>query len=135
MSGRRMAEIAQAQGHEIDRTQINHILKGTYPHRPKRPLLDALIYLSGEPREVVYNIAGEPLPLGDFRDELPEEADIMTVTQRQAVLAVVREFIATEKARAQDAQREIEAQGSKEALLNELMRRATVRDKDTREGT
>lgn len=99
-SGRRLAEMAQANGHEIDRTQINHILRGSYPHRPKRPLLDAVAYLSGATREEVYEIAGEPLPLGDFREELPEEADVLSVGQRQAVLGVIREFIAAERARA-----------------------------------
>lgn len=96
-SGRRLAEIAQANGHEIDRTQINAILGDTYMHRPRRKLLDAIAFLAAKPRDLVFAAAGEPRPRGDFREEIPEDADVLRPEYRQIVISLIKALISVER--------------------------------------
>lgn len=98
VSGRQLAEIARGKGLTIVSTTINHMAAGTYTSRPTAKTLDALAELSGLSREVVYRVADQPLALAPLRDALPPDADLLDGPQREAVLAVIRQFAAAQRA-------------------------------------
>lgn len=97
-SGRRLAEIAQSAGHEIDRTQINRLLAGTYPHRPTRATAEAVAYLAGVDGTAVGSLLGMPPVYEPFVDELPDDVDVLDFGQRRAVLGVIRQMISDQNA-------------------------------------
>lgn len=99
-SGRQLAETARAAGYSIDRTQINHILAGAYKSELKPKTLDAIAYLSGWKKADVYALAFVPMPGTPFAAEIPEDADVLSPAQRRVVQAVIRQFIADQRAAA-----------------------------------
>lgn len=97
-SGRRLAEIAAAAGHDIDRTTVNRILSPAgYHSRVNRKTIAAVAYLAGVDEAKVFIAAGLPPPRAPFRDEVPDDADLLTSTQRAAVLGVIRSMVEQER--------------------------------------
>ena len=92
-SGRRLAELAVANGLDITYTTINHILAGTYRSRPGPRTLAAIAFLAGVEPARVYRAAGIPQPGRPFAEELPPGADYLTPRQRAAVIEVIRAMI------------------------------------------
>ena len=97
VSGRELDRIAKRRGLKIVYTTINHIAAGTYKSKPSRGTLEALADLSGYPRAVVYAAAEQPMPLASLADQLPPDADLLTGAQRDAVLAIIRQFATTNR--------------------------------------
>jgi hypothetical protein len=56
-SGRRLAEIAQAEGHDISHSTVNRIRKGDYLSAPTTAILKAIAFLSKEPETAVFAAA------------------------------------------------------------------------------
>ncbi|MEE3126371.1 MAG: hypothetical protein VX494_04095 [Actinomycetota bacterium] len=98
ISGRELERVARRQGLTISYTTINHLAAGTYKSRPSRKTLDALAALSKLPHEAVYAAAHEPLPRARFAEQLPPDADTLDGAQREAVLSVVRQLAAANRA-------------------------------------
>ncbi|MDF9717641.1 hypothetical protein [Nocardioides sp. ChNu-99] len=98
VSGRQLAVIAKGKGLTIVATTINHIAAGTYRSKPSPKTLDALAELSGYTREQVYRVADKPMAMAPLRDVLPPDADLLDGPQREAVIAVIRQFAAAQKA-------------------------------------
>lgn len=92
MSGRQLDAEAKRRKLKIVYTTINHMAAGTYKSKPGRETLVALAELSGYTLEQVYRAARLPMPLKPFRDDLPEDADHLTGTQRRVVLDAIRQF-------------------------------------------
>lgn len=56
-SGRRLAEIAQAEGYDISHSTVNKIRKGDYLSAPTTAVLKAIAFLAKEPEEAVMSAA------------------------------------------------------------------------------
>lgn len=129
--GRALDRIAKQQGLDLSYTTVDRILVGKYRSIPKPATLDALAVLAGVPKERVYKAAGVPMPMAPFAEQLPPDADLLTPLQRDAVLAVVRQFAQANRALhasgiqggAEDEQRPAaiaapdESPGTKEVML------------------
>lgn len=100
VSGRQLDAIARDKGLKIVYTTINHMAAGTYKSRPGRPTLEALAELSGLPLEQVYAAARLPMPMKPFRDDIPDDADLLDGPQRRAVIDTIRLFAQQNKANA-----------------------------------
>lgn len=96
--GRALGRIAEQRGLDLSYTTVDKILTGKYRSTPKPATLDALALLAGVEREDVYRAAGVPMPMAPFAEQLPPDADLLTPLQRDAVLAVVRQFTQVNKA-------------------------------------
>lgn len=105
-SGRLLAQIAARAGYEIDRTQVNHILAGTYRSRPSRKTVNAVAFLAGLDADELYQAASLPAIGPSFIDELPPEVDALTPFQRRLVLYLMRAFL-------QENHREAEARSGR----------------------
>ena len=99
-SGRRLAEIASANGFDVDRTQVNHILAGRYRSRPTRRTIDAIAFLAGIEPSDLYGLVFMPAVGSSFAEELPDEVDTLTASQRKTVLSLIRTFIAENASKA-----------------------------------
>lgn len=96
--GRELDRVAKKAGLRLSYTTFDRILSGTYTSVPSAATIEALAVLAGaDPREV-YAAAGRPYPLGRFADQLPDDADLLDGAQREAVIAVVRQFAAANRA-------------------------------------
>lgn len=93
VSGRELNRLAEKKGHRINYTTINSMAAGTYMSRPSKETLDALVALSDFTVEEVYAAAHRPVPLQPLAEVLPDGSDALLPGQREAVLAVVRQFI------------------------------------------
>lgn len=100
VGGRVLAEKAKLFGYRVSKATIDRILNGTYQHTPTRATVDALAALAGVTREVAYNAVGMPRELLAMVHRLPDEAADLTPAQQDAVLAVIRQFIAANRHRA-----------------------------------
>lgn len=58
-SGRGLAEIARAGGHDISHSTVNRIRSGTYTSEPTTEILKAIAYLAKEPDELVFAAGAE----------------------------------------------------------------------------
>ena len=96
--GRAIDRAAKKAGLTLSYTTFDRILAGTYTSTPSRKTLEALAVLAKVPVEDVYVAAGVPAPMARFADQLPPDADLLTGQQREAVLAVVRQFAAANRA-------------------------------------
>lgn len=97
--GRAMERVAEKAGFKLTHTTFDRMLAGTYtPKKPSAKTLEALAKLSGTPIDEVRRAAGVPVPLSPFADQLPPDVDLMDGQQREAVIGVVRQFIAARKA-------------------------------------
>lgn len=67
-SGRRLALIAQAEGHDISHSTINRIRKGGYSRTPTTDILKAIAFLAKEPEEAVFAVAAETPEWGELED-------------------------------------------------------------------
>lgn len=56
-SGRRLAEIAAVEGHDISHSTLNRIRKGNYPREVTTQILRAIAHLAREPEEAVFAAA------------------------------------------------------------------------------
>lgn len=92
-AGRSLDREAKRQGLTLSYTTVDKILAGTYRSTPKRVTLDALAVLAGLSKEQVYAAAGRPLPQAPFAEQLPPDVDLLTPTQRESVLSVIRQFV------------------------------------------
>lgn len=92
VSGRALTRRAAKAGLTLSYTAINGLAAGTYKSRPAATTPAALVYLSDDTAEQVYAGGGLPVPLRPLAEDLPEDADSLAAEQRQAVLAVVRQF-------------------------------------------
>lgn len=101
VSGRQLDAYARNRGLTISYTAINAMAAGAYRSRPSRKTLDALVALSELPESVVYGAAGVPTPVRSLAEDLPPDADTLTELQRDAVVAVVRQFAEANRAVAQ----------------------------------
>ncbi|MFC9555538.1 hypothetical protein ACFTWF_32405 [Rhodococcus sp. NPDC056960] len=61
-SGRRLAEIAIADGHDVSHATLNRIRQGKYSSRPTENTIRAIAYLAGVPEETAFMIAGSQAP-------------------------------------------------------------------------
>jgi transcriptional regulator with XRE-family HTH domain len=91
--GRALARRAAELGHDVSHTTVNQILAGRMEGRPTVATLEAIAALADVSRTRVHQAAGRPVPGRPFADELPDDVDLMTRRQRDAVLAVVRTFL------------------------------------------
>jgi hypothetical protein len=98
VSGRELDRLARKRGLSISYTTVNHLAAGTYKSRPSRNTLEALAELSGVPLAKVYEAAKVPMPMARLADQLPPDADLLSPAQREAVIAVVRQFAAANRA-------------------------------------
>jgi len=98
VSGRELTRRAAKAGLTLSYTTINGLAAGTYKSRPTAKTLAALAHLSDYTIEQVYAAAGLPVPLRPFAEDLPSDADTLSAEQRQAVLAVVRQFASANRA-------------------------------------
>lgn len=98
VSGRQLDAYARDRGLTISYTTINAMAAGAYRSRPSRKTLDALVTLSDLPESVVYQAAGVPAPVRSLAQDLPPDADTLTELQRDAVVAVVRQFAEANRA-------------------------------------
>ena len=98
VSGRELDRLARKRGLSISYTTVNHLAAGTYKSRPSRNTLEALAELSGIPLAKVYEAANAPMPMARLADQLPPDADLLSPAQREAVIAVVRQFAAANRA-------------------------------------
>jgi hypothetical protein len=92
-SGRALANKAEQQGLVITHTQINHMIGGTYRHKPKQSTIEAIATLARVPYWRVYEAAGVPQPGPPFAQELPPNIDRLMPHQRKAVIEVMRAFL------------------------------------------
>lgn len=92
--GRALGREAEKAGVTITYTTIDKIISGTYTSRPTDATLRALAQLALVPIEDVYRAADQPLPQARFADQLPAGVDNLTPAQREAVLTLIRQFIA-----------------------------------------
>jgi hypothetical protein len=65
-SGRRLAEIAQAEGHDISHSTVNRIRKGDYLSAPTTAILKAIAFLSKEPETAVFAAAADKQNAADI---------------------------------------------------------------------
>lgn len=98
VSGRELSRIADRKGLVLSHTTINGLAAGTYKSRPTAKTLAAMAHLSDYTVEQVYAAAGLPVPLRPLAEDLPPDADTLSAEQRQAVLAVVRQFASANRA-------------------------------------
>lgn len=119
--GRALGRIAEGLGLTLSYTTVDKILEGKYRSTPRPATLDALSELSGVPQADVYAAAGVPMPLAPLAEQLPPDADLLTPLQRDAVIAVVRQFAQANKAlySAQD-QKELMGNAEHPAAKTEL---------------
>lgn len=96
--GRALDRAAKKAGLTLSYTTVDRILAGTYTSTPSRKTLEALAALANVPVDDVFRAAGVPVPLARFAEQLPPDADLLTGQQREAVLAVVRQFAAANRA-------------------------------------
>lgn len=96
--GRALDRVAKKRGLTLSYTTVDRILAGNYTSTPSRKTLDALAELAAVDKEKVYEAAGLPVPLGPLAEQLPPDADLLTGSQRDAVIAVVRQFAAVNRA-------------------------------------
>lgn len=90
--GRGLGREMKNHGLVASYTTIDKIIAGTYKSRPGKDLLDGLAILSGVARELVYEVAKEPLPLKPLAEDLPADADLLNASQRKVVIDAVRLF-------------------------------------------
>lgn len=96
--GRALDRVAKKAGLTLSYTTVDRILAGTYTSTPSRNTLEALAVLAGVGEEIVFRAAGLPIPMGSFAEQLPPDADLLDGPQRDAVIAVVRQFVAAQRA-------------------------------------
>ncbi len=105
LSGHALERLAKTRGYQISYSVINGLRAGTYRSKPSKDKLDALAWLAGVKRERVFAAAGLPLPGPSFADELPDEADLLSRAQREAILGVVNAMLTSRPLHAADAPR------------------------------
>lgn len=91
--GRALGREAEKAGVKIVYTTIDKIIAGTYRSKPTDTTLQALATLAQVPLEDVYLAAERPLPQARLADQLPAGSDLLTPSQREAVIVLVRQFI------------------------------------------
>lgn len=91
--GRALGREAERAGVKIVYTTIDKIIAGTYRSKPTDTTLQALATLSQVPLEDVYLAAERPLPQARLAEQLPAGSDLLTPSQREAVIVLVRQFI------------------------------------------
>lgn len=96
--GRALDRVAKKAGLTLSYTTVDRILAGNYTSEPRQETLVALAALSGVDLVEVYRAAGMPYPLARLADQLPPDADLLSGAQREAVIAVVRQFAAANRA-------------------------------------
>lgn len=90
--GRQLDKKAKKDGLKITYTTINSMAAGTYDSIPSVETVEALIALADYPRELVYLVAGVPMPLKPLADDLPPDADSLEPKQRKVVIDAIRQF-------------------------------------------
>ncbi len=98
MTNDELTRRAAKAGLTLSYMTINGLAAGTYKSRPTAKTLAALEHLSDYTIEQVYAAAGLRVPLRPFTEDLPSDADTLSAEQRQAVLAVVRQFASANRA-------------------------------------
>lgn len=61
-SGRRLAEIAIAEGHDVSHATLNRIRQGKYSSRPTENTVRAIAFLAGVSDETAFMVAGSQAP-------------------------------------------------------------------------
>nr|WP_141216273.1 hypothetical protein [Rhodococcus sp. 06-621-2] len=93
-SGRRLAELANKNGHKITHTTVNAFLAGTYKSTPSDETLRAIAWLAGVAESVAFTAAGRRLPGPPFADELPPGVDDLSPKEREAAITLLRVLVA-----------------------------------------
>lgn len=84
-------EKADPRGLTLNRTTASKILRGVY--REVSPgTVRAVAWLAGVSDEQAFEAAGQATPGPPFRDELPPDVDNLGLSERRAVVEVVRAF-------------------------------------------
>jgi hypothetical protein len=97
LSGRRLADLAQAHGHELTHSTFNWIRSGTYKSRPSPETVRAIAWLAGVSESEAFTAAGLPVPGPPFADELPPGVDTLSPRKRKVVLDLLRVLIDDEE--------------------------------------
>ncbi|MFC9767665.1 hypothetical protein [Rhodococcus jostii] len=93
LSGRGLADLATANGWNLNRSTVSKILNGTYVSRPANDTIRAIAWLAGVSERIAFEAAGRPLPGKALADELPEDSDILTPRERKIVIDLIRVFL------------------------------------------
>lgn len=88
-SGRRLAEIAAADGYEISHSTLNRIRRGNYRSAPTTQILQAIAHLAREPYEAVFVAASHPSDDSNW-GELEEAFDEWNAALERVVNLTVR---------------------------------------------
>ncbi|MGA5467144.1 hypothetical protein [Mycobacterium sp. NPDC050041] len=73
LSGRRLSEIAAADGYDISHSTINRIRRGDYSSEPTTSVLKAIAHLAGEPESAVFAAAAaRTREWGEYEDAFDE---------------------------------------------------------------
>lgn len=93
-----LERIAKRADHKIVATTISAIRNGTYNSEPSRATLAALAFLAGVTPEEAYAAAGLPVPGPPFAESLPDGVDLLSPTERKAVIGVLRAMVDARRA-------------------------------------
>lgn len=98
-SSRKIAELAEREGHDVHYTTISRYLGGKHPIPPRYEVLAAFASALRVPIEQL-TTAGNVAPRTE-RFELPDEADALDEQERQAVVNLVKVMAARKRPQAE----------------------------------
>ena len=93
LSGRGLADLATANGWNLNRSTVSKVLNGTYSSRPSSDTIRAVAWLAGVSERIAFEAAGQPVPGSSFADELPEEANLLAPRERKIIVDFIRVLI------------------------------------------
>lgn len=92
-TGRRLAEIAQAQGYDLTHTTVNKIRARTYKSQPSDDTIRAIAWLADVDEKIAFTAAHRKPPLAPFVDDLPPGVDYLSPKEREAVIELLRVMV------------------------------------------
>lgn len=92
-SQRRFEVEARRQGHSVSRQTISNIVRGNHTGNFDEQTLAAIAAVARWPLARVHEVARQPMPTGEFKDQLPRDVDQLDQTSRQAVIDVINSML------------------------------------------